>query len=361
MSERQKYGSVVQWLCGVALLIIVGTGVAHAQNPLRANFSGMSIYDNNILNYSQYDIQRFIEDTEVHRSVVDTYDDLVFRGDGELEYLVASRSAHPMRIRVGIRGYTYMRNPIKNYQLYRANFRIHTYRRNYVSLGYRMIPDYYLRHYIDRDQELALGDDAYLPCEFQLQLAQGRYTHYWTSRFFTALELERNWLWYNPEFTEYDTETIGGGIEAFYFFTSAIKVGVHYMYTDGNNVGQVPQRRSGISDLSYQQHELTWKLRTDVSNVIGWRDLGVNVDFYTRYREYTSDAPPIEDVFHAGRTNWRHRFEVSGTLDLVPYLDLVARYEYEDRIVNSEHPIVIRLKEYSTTVISAGLEYALRW
>ena len=346
----------------VAFLVAsAGPGQIAAQNALRLNVAGNTIYDNNILNYSQYDIQRFRSDTEVHRSVIETYDDLIFQADGEVEYLFRRWRAHPVRLQLRARGYTYLRNPIKNYQLYRFDVRVHTRKRNYFAIGYRLIPEYYLRHYVDRDQEEFVGDDeVYLACKFQLQQVRSRYTHYWNSKLFTALLIEREWLWYNTYFTEYDTESISGGLEVFYFMSPAVKLGVEYMYTNGDNVGQDQDRPSGDSDLSYVQQELTWKLRTDVNNLLGWRDLDVNADFYTRYREYISDAPLAQDVFHSGRTNWRHRFSIAVSLDVIPYLDWTARYSYEDRIVNSDYPLVIQLKEYSTTIISTGLEYAFR-
>lgn len=350
----------------VRILLIILLLVANAalgQNPWRINVAVDGVYDNNILNYSQFDIQRFLNDTEIHRSVIHTFDDFIVRGNVEAEYITRSLPKHPLQIRLNFRNYAYTINGIKDYQLYKFDMKWHTHKRNYLAGAYRLIPRYYLRHYIDRDRAFYMvnDNDAYLACTFQIQQANLWYTHYWENNLFTTLGLERNWLRYNPDFTEYDTNTLGIRVESFYFLKSWIKLGLEYEYTGGNNIGRDANRPSGNSDLSYTQHEITWKIRTDVNNIIGWRDLGIDLNLYERLRNYTSDAPPEADVFHSGRRNWRHRIEIMTSLDIVQYLDAVVRYEYEDRVVNSDYPIVIRLKEYSTTIISFGLEYALRW
>ncbi len=347
----------------ITLLALLWGNFVLGQNPWRINISANGIYNNNILNYSQYDIQRFINNTEAHKSPIHTFDDFIVRGQVQVEYISRHWQQHPLRMRLDVRNYAFTINGIKDYQLYRFDFRWYTHKRNYLAGDYRYIPRYYLRNYIDRDHSSSLVDpgDAYLPCTFQLQQTNFYYTHYWYHNLFTSVGVSAGWLWYNPNFTEYDTNTLGARIEVYYFLNSWIKLGLQYEYTNGDNVGQKPTPFTSNTDLSYRQHEITWKMRTDVNNIIGWRDLGINLNIYERLRNYSSDAPPLADIFHSGRTNWRHRYEVIASMDLRPYLDLLLNYEYEDRIVNSDYPLVIQLKEYSTTIISVGLEYALRW
>lgn|GEM_PF-5419476 len=351
-----------RWLT-IALLVLLWGNILLGQNPWKINLGVDGMYDNNILNYSQYDIQRFLNNTEAHQSAIHSFDDFIVRADAEIEYISRHWRKHPLRLRLSARNYAYAINGIKDYQLYRFDIKWHTKKRNYLAGDYRYIPRYYLRHYVDRDRAVYLSDpnQAYLPCTFKLQQTHIYYTHYWRHNLFTSVGVAAGWLRYNPDFTEYDTNNLGTRLEVFYFLNSWIKLGLQYEFTSGDNIGQDPSRPSGDSDLSYTQHELTWKVRTDVNNLIGWRDLGLDFNFYERLRKYSSDAPVQEDIFHSGRTNWRHRYEVIATMDVRPYLDLVLNYQYEDRVVNSDYPLVIQLKEYSTTIISVGLEYALRW
>ena len=155
-----------------------------------------------------------------------------------------------------------------------------------MKISYSLLPDYYLRTYIDRD----IYPLDYYPCSFSNESIYISYSH--------KLPIKKTWIdyrlvfnnqFYNQHFTEYDSQIIG--------FESTIKskniknyyLSLAYVYYDSNNISYNDSQISESTkmDRSYIINGLKLSIKKNVKDYF-FSSIGFKFYFNQRFYDLNS-------------------------------------------------------------------------
>ncbi|MBU0519785.1 hypothetical protein KJ564_12715 [bacterium] len=357
MSAGSKWSTIASML---TLLVFLGVTPSQAKLKvpftLKVSYSGA--YDDNILRYSDRDLDRFENDSEVYPSEVTTTDDwansFTFRlyKDVKLGKYFRFRPYYNFKISL------YSINEQKNYSshFFLARF---TYRyRYYLYLQYSVLDDYYLRLYRDRDS------GVYHSCEFD-QYKPTVKLRWHFSPFNLEASYSRELLYYNPHFTEYDNEGDVWGIEASYELPIKLQLSAGYFLTVADNVGfdqtgafipVDPSEDAEYGDSSYEEDEFIFNVRypLPVKKSMQWV-LFMNLS--QRFRYYQTDLSVLDDPFHAGREDHRTIIDTGVSFSPSSDLDIELQFTIDQRRTDSPAETVSSIKDYDRRTVELIVTY----
>jgi hypothetical protein len=201
---------------------------------------------------------------------------------------------------------------------------------------------------------------TYKKCDFSRNL----YTVKGGRRILRSLEAsvfyQRDILYYNPHFTEYDTKANRFGFELLYDCTPWMQAGFEYAFKRAGAKGYDEEgetrESSDDSDISYDEDYFQGVIRSDLSGFLS-RAVDLSIGYQVARRFYTTEKTLEEDPFHAGRKDSIHRFSIAAAYDLIRAVSLFGRYEFQWRDVNSKGNVrITEVKNYDRNRISLGIE-----
>ena len=160
----------------VMVLLISSNPGLFAQNEkkfakgaeLNVQFGLTTVYDDNILRYSEKYLDRFINQEDPGRFHIDTYDDVVLNPSLQITgtYRLFGKLKSELDLDYSPRFYCV--NGIKNWSYFGIGFRQYFTKRASFKLIYGYIPGYYIRHFQDDDWYAVYGDvpEQYQPMDF---------------------------------------------------------------------------------------------------------------------------------------------------------------------------------------------------
>ena len=124
-----------------------------AQHPtrLRAELRLASLYDSNILEYSDADRDAFRARDPASRFAIESLDDAVFSGTASVSISRRVVGARPSRLRYAFTRAAFVENPIEDSRLHAVSLRQPLRRTGWVEVGYSRVPRSYVRHLWDED------------------------------------------------------------------------------------------------------------------------------------------------------------------------------------------------------------------
>jgi hypothetical protein len=315
-------------------------------------------YDDNILRYSDLDLNRFEINSEPSPSEITTTDDWI-----NTFGLRLYRDFNLGR-RFKLRGYyagkisLYAVNQLKNYPSHSFLTRLAYRHLGYLSLKYFYLPGFYLRTYKDKDW------DEYRGAQFDLfrPAASLRVRP-------PGLELEaefgRELIYYSEYFTEYDAEAFFWNLSASRKIMESLDITAGYGFKSSDNVGfdqigsaaQVdPTADTEYGDASYEEDEFSLNLSYLLPLLSEW-DWTIGLRWQHSLRYYQSALPAEQDLFHVGRKDRRDSLEPSLTLSPSPALELELRFTYDRRRTTSPSPAVSQIKDYDQHILEFTVIY----
>ncbi|MFH1862510.1 MAG: hypothetical protein ABH878_06810 [bacterium] len=349
-------------LVGLLLIILLAAAVysanAREKFPFTVKLVLSSAYDDNILKYSSFDVERFENSTEPFPSEITTTDDWintlgikVYR-DFKLSNRWKLRPYYYGKVQL------YAVNQVKNMTSHFFLLRIGYRNRYFGYFKYSFLPGYYLRIYRDRDLNEPHG------CEFDLSKSAVA-----VRADFRLFELEgelgRELVYYNSHFTEYDSEAWYWGLAGTFTWITDLQMTAGFSLKISDNIGfdQSTATLPGSAtedteygDGSYQEDQYNLSLVYDlpVESSWNWR---VSFTFEQRWRYYQSDLTVANDPFHAGRRDRRSLVDMA--FGFVPYhqLDVELRFMYDQRRTTSPEPLVTSIKGFDNRSLEIILTY----
>lgn len=320
-------------------------------------------YDDNIYRYSPEDIDDFVYHRADYRFRMETYDDLV--SSPSLTLYVTRRFSQKVKTRLRLK-YSYnifTVNHERNYQTISSFLRITFFEKSYLQFGYFHIPEFLIRSYWDKDvfSMTLKNPETYKKCDFTRSLYSVKLGGRISKSLWGAACYERDVVYYNPHFTEYDTEANAFGIEIRYDLASWIQAGLKYAFTMAEAKGYDEEgetkEHSDDSDISYDEDQFQGELILDISRHV---PLPINLTFQYRrsLRYFTTEKSLEADPFHAGRRDDIHRLSYMTEYKILRNLSLFGQYEYHWRNVSSkEKERITEVKNYNRNRISVGIEF----
>ena len=290
-----------------------------------------SLYDNNILRYSDKYISRFNNREDTGRFHNSTLDDLILVNSFRLGLTMRLIGTQTTNMTFDYRRRTYTHNSIKNWSYFAVSMKQDVSKKFSAQIGYSYIPEFYVRHFRDEDWTALYGfrdPIVYQPFGFSkdevgLWL---QYSPLTTTRIRATFSFAR--YFYNEHFTEYDCRNTSAGISVSHSIAKNLKLTVEFEAT--------LSRGDGTADMSpsYNQNVYGLSVEYQLPKLFGRKNSLVLGGEFSRSC-YTSTHFLELDPNHAGRDDRSYRVSATYSFELLKNLGLGLTYGWHDRSVKT--------------------------
>lgn len=338
--------------------------------PVEVELGFTTIYDNNILKYSEKYLERFKNNEDNGRFHIETYDDIILSPSLKLSSTFRIFKKLNSKFNIDYSQNSYIVNDIKNWRTIGVGFQQFLTKKASLRISYSYIPDFYVRHFRDGDWVKIY---RYIPETFQpYSFAKDNYG-FWIQNTFlknTRVRLLFNYAVYyhNEHFTEYDCKNYVYGFKLFQPLHKKVRLEFGYQFlTSDAKAYDEPGETSETSDDADADNE-------EDSFVLGvyWQlppvkklnhNIGGEFEFLKRY--YTTDNYLEEDEEHAGRIDesfgllLTYEVKVLKSLKTSVYYELLGRNSGSKAEANREY--LSLEKDYRQTRIGFDITYNLNF
>jgi hypothetical protein len=375
-SKRRSIFSILSIL--MILLVIFGSSFkgsaqkkpSKKEKHFEVEIGFSTLYDDNILKYSDKYIDRFINGQDTGRFHIESYDDIIFNETAELAASYKIIKNLKTRFNANIYSNIYALNGIKNW--YYVSFGVQQYLTKKASFKftYTYIPRYYVRHFRDDDWVEVYG---YTPETFvQFAYAKDNYAFWIQNTFFKntriKLAFDLSQYYHNQHYTEYDCKNYIFGIAVFQPLHERLKLqlGYEYEYSDAKGYDEVGETKATAddADATYKEYGfelgLTWQL-PDIKKKEN------EIDFKLGYqnRIYLSEHYLEEDREHTGRVDDNVQVALTYDINISKAFTLGAYYKFMMRNSNSDSEInnlyLAAEKEYNQNQYGLQVTYNIKF
>lgn len=361
----------------IILLLSFSMGDTFAQSskkkkkakPLVFKVGLTTMYDNNILKYSEKYLDRFMNSEDPGRFSIETYDDLIINPSlgGTYSFNVFKKAKSVINASISPR--IYVVNSIKNWLFWTVGFQQYLTKKASFKIYYSYIPEFYVRNFRD-DQWIDVY--GYKPIAFTpYAFSKDNFGFYIQNTFFknTRVRLTLNYARYyhNEHYTEYDSKDWLYGIYLFQRITKKFRIEAGYQYVTSDAKGydasyQTPETTTG-PDATFVEDRysfgFTWYLPK-----IKKRSNNLDVNLLIMNRYYSSSYPPLEDPLHAGRYDHNYRmffnynFSVSKSFKVTLFYNWLMRDTETKAKINATY--VSNEKDYRQDIVGLKLVYGIK-
>jgi hypothetical protein len=332
-----------------------------------------TMYDNNILKYSDKYIQRFLNREDEGRFHIDRYDDVIFPYTLGITYSNKIFGNLNTIVGAGYNSNAYSYNGIKNWGQYNIHWRQYVTKSTSFRLSYSYIPKFYVRHFRDDDWTDRFGytPKTFKPYEFSKDNFSAWFQHYffWKT---TRIRLYFSYMRYyhNEHYTEYDSDNYLYGFRVYQLLAKKLKVNAGYRYItsaakaidDVNDFDEIDFARR--SDATYNEHiylagiEFKFPKIFDLNN-----DISITGQYQRRF--YTTDHFYELDPLHAGRHDYNYRVYSRYNLYIFSYLSVTPFFNWifrnTDTSAEENQEYLSDEKDYSQYQLGIKVNYKFRF
>lgn len=342
-----------------ALALAAGPPVAGAQGQSLNVSAGLTtLHDDNILHYSDAQLQDFDSGLNPSRFAIESTGDVLFNPLLALRWELDRGHGRRHALRLKGEGDFHGRDGNADFRSLSAGWRESFRRGRQLSVGYYLLPHYYLRQLYDEDSPAVLAADRYRRAQFDLQIASAG----WSQRagrdrsLGLAYQFERRR--YDAEFRERDSGTHQGTL-AFGWRRLPrqgaidLRGGYRVSHAEGSDGDDLPGVVPDDADLSY--HGVMGGAGGHVDLAAGgqWRLVG-DLGYEIETRTYDSDR--TADKYHFGRDDLLHAVELGMRAVVRSYWSLRAFYRLENNAAHLGSPAPLSSDVGSYRSNQAGLE-----
>lgn len=315
----------------LATLVVAPPAEAAGTQRLAVTAGLTTTYDDNILELSDNQLGDFEAGTHPLRFAVKTIDDAVYNPSLALTWEQDQGHGRRHTFRVRGQGDYHGKNGIADVHSFGANWRESFRRDRRLSVGYFVLPDYYLRQLRDEDLPAALGDFRYRGARFDLQIATASWQQRAGRRRLAGIAYRYERRRYNPEFRERNAGLHEGDLSLDWNrLPRRGDIGLHTGYrmssaqaTDGDEVGGVRDD----DDLSYHGLLAGIDGRMEFKRTGPWR-LGGDLGYELETRRYESTL--ATDRYHFGRSDVLRAVELGLRIGYRPHWAMRGSFRFED-------------------------------
>jgi hypothetical protein len=365
------------WLFSLLLFLLVSARIK-AQSEKEKVFQGLdlelglgSIYDDNILKYSDYYLTKFKNHEDSGRFHVNTTDGLIIDQSVKLTPTFLFFGKNKTVLVGDFDQQTYVNNKIKNWNKISVGLQQFIVKKLSIDFSYSYLPSFYVRHYYDEDWVAIYGyaPETYQPFEF----SKNEYGFWIQNTFFknlnTRLRLSFDFeqYFYNEHFIEYDSKNLVYGINLYQPVKKKFKFELGYRFISSNAKGYdepgETKDSSDDSDPSYNADEYNGAIKY-IFQPIFKRTSNINIDFTYKRSCYTTKHYLELDRLHAGRTDDLYKLKISYEIFLLKSLTLSGFYYWckqdSDTRAEANKELVSQEKDYLHHQYGLTFKYIFR-
>ena len=340
------------------------------EKHFEAEFGFATIYDNNILKYSDKYIERFLNNQDEGRFHIDTYDDVILNQSLALNYTFRIFKELKSRINFNFNNNAYVVNGIKNWYFVSLGFQQYLTKRASFKLFYNYIPDYYVRHFRDEDWVNLYGytPETFVPFSY----AKDNYGFWIQNTFFKNtrinLGVDYSKYYHNKHYTEYDCKNYIIGISLYQPVYKKVRLEFGYENEHSNAKGYdepgETKETADDADATYFENGFVFGVSWELPEIKKTKhSLDVKLGYQKRY--YLSEHYLEEDREHAGRVDDNVQLAAKYNVNLSKAFILGAFYKFYLRNSDSESPVnqlyLAAEKDYRQSQIGLELTYNLKF
>lgn len=336
---------------------------------INVDFELGTMYDDNILKYSEKYLNRFMNGLDEGRFHVETYDDVVISPSISLAKQFRIFGKKVSTVDAGYSYKWYVVNGINNWSTFDVGFRQNFAKRASVKVFYSYIPSFYIRHFRDDDWVKVYG---YTPITFQpYSFSKDTYGFWLQNTFFknsrVMFTFNYQTYFHNEHYIEYDSDNTLYRIKLFQPLHKNLRLELMYQFThsDAKGFDEPDESKfdSDDSDASFDEDGfiggLIWTL-PKIKKLS--HDIKGEVVVYKRY--YNTEEYVEVDPLHAGRVDDNLRFYVTYNLTLNKQWSVSAFYNWYYRNSGSSSPIndwyISDEKDYKQNQIGLDIKYNIK-
>jgi len=329
-----------------------------------------TIYDDNILKYSDKYLERFLNNEDQGRFYIDTYDDVILYQSVDLSTTFRIFRNLKSKINFDFNNNLYVVNGIKNWYYATLGFQQYFTTRGSFKIFYSYMPDFYVRHFRDDDWVDIYGftPETFVPFGY----SKDNFGLWIQNTFFkntrVKLGMDYSEYYYNKHYTEYDSKNFLYAANLYQTILKNFKleIGYHFLTSDAKGYDEPGETKenSNDSDASYEEDGyrlgITWQLPRFKKLE---HDLDVEFEFEKRY--FSSIHYLELDPEHAGRVDNNFQMAVTYNINLNKSLKLSAFYNYYLRdtytsaVENQEY--LSAEKDYRQNQVGLKITYNLKF
>lgn len=343
-------------LLALPMVVTAGEGLT----SWKLDIGVSSVYDNNILRYSDKYITRFDNREDPGRFHINTRDDLILVSSIKASATMNLLGSLNTTAAVDVRQRSYTHNAVKNWSYLAFTLRQDLSKKLSAQIGYNYIPGFYVRHYRDDEwvKQYGYTPITFQPFDFKKDEVGGwlQYALFPGTRARTRFAYMR--YFYNEHFTEYDCRNTLLGIDVYQTVHKNIKV------NGGFEV--VHSREGGNADKDPSSDENTFVVGVDfqLPKVFGRSNsLGMEGEYTERY--YRSRIFLEIDQEHAGRQDFEYLLSATYSFGLLDNLELAINYAWRKRDTRTLAPqnatYLSEEKDYRQYQIALEARYTLNF
>jgi hypothetical protein len=340
------------------------------EKHFEAELGFATIYDNNILKYSEKYLDRFMNHQDSGRFHIETYDDIILYQSADLSATYRLIKELKTRFTFYISNNFYAVNGIKNWYYVSIGLQQYITKQASFKVFYSHITDYYVRHFRDNDWVEIYGytPETFVPFSY----AKDNYGFWIQNVFFKntrgKLSFDFSQYFHNEHYTEYDCKNyiIGGEISQPVNDEIKLDIGYKYEYSDALGYDENGETRETAddADATYREHDfglgLTWEL-PDMKKL----KHEVELTFGYQRRTYLSEHFIEDDPEHVGRVDDNIQLALNYTVKLSKSFNLGAFYRLYMRDSGSESNIneayLSAEKDYKQSQVGLKLTYNIKF
>lgn len=314
------------------------------EQHFEAEVSFATIYDNNILKYSDKYINRFMNGLDEGRFHIDTYDDIILYGAADLSATYRIIKKLKSKFNVSFFSNSYMINDIKNWYFVNVGYQQYFTKKASFKIFYNYIPHYYVRHFRDDDWVAVYG---YTPETFvQFAYSKENYGFWIQNTFFKNTRINASFdyskYYHNKHYTEYDCKDYIIGLSLYQpvYKTVRLEFDYEHEYSDAKGYDQPGETKATAddADATYFENGFVFGVNWQLPEIRKKENtLDVKAAYQKRY--FLSEHYLEEDREHAGRVDDNIQFSAIYSFYLTKELKLAAFYRYYMRSSNSDSPV----------------------
>lgn len=332
-------------------------------------FGMRTMYDDNILKYSDKYLEKFMNHEDEGRFHINTYDDIVLRPS--FQVVVSNKLINNLKTEFDLnfnRSF-YLNNNIKTWDYFSAGLRQYYSKRGSVKVSYSYIPDFYIRHYRDEDFTDVIG---FIPESFKTMAFSKESYGIWAHQTFlknTGVRLSLNYMryFYNSFYTEYDSKDLSYEIKLYQPITDDFRIQIVYSFTKSNAKGfddpGETYENSNDADATFVDNSYSTSINWKIPTVFGLKhNITLEGEFGERY--FTTKHFLEVDPLHAGREDKNLSLSFSYDVSLTKSINATLFYNFLQRSTNSKAEInqemVSAEKNYKQNQIGLSLVYQFK-
>ncbi len=301
-------------------------------------------YDDNIINYSDADLDLYGDDARPDKFAIESKDDWSVTSRFESRLKGKFISGRTARLDLNFNNYFYVRNEVRRYQKYGLSARQYFIRGGYAEIEYSYIPDYYYRNQFYEGSYIEANfSKHFLKAEVGLNLMpslKGDVSYRFQSKTF------------NEEVKERDLAVNGVRLDAIWNASKKFKFWAYYGLERANARG-ADDPDPDVKDVSYDAWDITLGSRHYSPYL---RKLSPQLVVSLQYREIRFQTTKYGDIYRFGRRDSNYEFRI-GTAWQLPYMiGLDIDYKLQAKRLDPYYPSVKSLLEYDSNSISFELK-----